>query len=879
MEKTVKKSKHRIVLAIIVIAILVILAWILLSRPKSQTVEVTSYTPGEISGEYKAAKVDATDDKLVKAAADSKTILWFDQSTGGIVIEDVATGEKVYSVPEGAWDDLKASDDIKKQTGSALLLTYYNINSQKATLFDSYTNAVKLNQISYAPLSEGNGISVRMVLGREDSALLIPEQVSATRFEELLAQIESAIDARSANKVKSLYLKYTFEKATDEQKAKYPVLKDTDIYVLKSSATEKNKKDLEAYFKESGYTYEQLEKDYAELEYESKTESFPCFKVTLDYRLVDGVVKVDLPVGSIEYDRDSFILTSIDLFPFMGAGLTGEEGYMFLPDGSGSIIPFNNDGSASTMLTTGRTYGPDAAESISDRGSLQNEFRYPVFGVKSGEHALFGIVTEGDAISQISCQVGNISHSYNTAYPEFIISQNSTYEVIAFEQAPWIQYDKNGYKGNISIEYHLLTGDQADFAGMASVYGEYIAKNRPNTDVEVKESLPMMVDTIGTVGNLTRVLGVPGYRNVEVTSYKEAADMLQELKDSGVDQVGLRYLSWCNGGYYSYIASDIDMERKVGSKSDLKALQAKAEELGSDLFMDLNLMTADSVKSFSPEFIASSDGIRTLFQKQAFYPVMRPSIQKMVSWYYCTNPKKLLSYYKGVNKDYQKLGIPNISVGTVGEVLNSNYKRSDYTNRQESESIVKELMNQIDSQYEKVMVDSGNAYTFATADYILNLPTSDSKFNVEQTSVPFIQMALHGNIVYAGEPLNYSDDLDAAVLKSIEYGCVPYFKVCDAESDVLKKSEINDEKLYNVSYDQWKERMTEAYEKINSALAGVQDAKMVSHEQLQDNLYVTGYSNGTQIYVNYSDTDVNYSGVKVPAKDCTVIVKKGASGR
>ncbi len=879
METTAKKSKHRIVLAIVIVAILVILAWILLSRPKSQTVEVASYTPGEISGEYKTAQVDAVDNKLVKAAEDAKTILWFDQSTGGLVIEDVATGEKVYSVPEGAREDLKASEDIKKQTGSALLLTYYNINTQKSLLFDSYTNAVKLNQVSYAPLADGTGVSVRMVLGREDSALLIPEQISAARFEELLAQVESGVDKRSANKVKSLYLKYTYAKASDEQKAKYPALDETDIYVLKSSANEKNKKDLESYFQQIGYTYEQMALDYAELEYESKTESFPCFKVTMDYRLVDGVVKVNLPVGNIEYDSETFILANINLFPFMGAGLTGEEGYMLLPDGSGSIVPFNNDGSMSTLLTSGRTYGPDAAESISDRGSLQNEFRYPVFGIKSGEHALFGIVTEGDAISQISCQVGNISHSYNTAYPEFIISQNSTYDVIAFEQAPWVQYDKNGYKGNISIEYHLLTGEQANYAGMASVYGDYIAKSRVNTDVELKESLPMMVDTLGTVGNLTRVLGIPDYRNVEVTSYKEAADMLQELKDSGVDQVGLRYLAWCNGGYYAYPAVDIDLEKKAGSKSDLKALQAKAEELGSELFMDVNLMTADSLKSFEPKFMTSSDGIRTLFQKQAFYPYMRPSIQKMVNWFYCINPKKMLSYYEDISKDYEKFGIPNISVGTAGEVLNSNYKRSDYTNRQESESIIKELMNRIDSEYENVMVDSGNAYTFATADYILNLPTSDSKFNVEQTSVPFIQMALHGSVVYAGAPLNYEQDLDAAVLKSIEYGCVPYFKVCDADPTTLKKSEINDEKLYNVSFDQWKERMTEAYEKINSALAGVQDAKMISHEQLQENLFVTGYSDGTQIYVNYSDTDISYAGVKIPAKDCTVIVEKGASGQ
>ncbi|MCR5753631.1 MAG: hypothetical protein K6G30_02295 [Acetatifactor sp.] len=871
---TVAKKRKHIVVAIVIIALLLIFAWILLQRPHAKTVAIEGYTPLETAGDYKPVQIG---EGLLKIAEDEKTILWLDQDTGGIAIEDVASGERVYSVPQDAFEDPKAADDIKKQVGSALLMTYYNIRAQKTIIFDSYTNAVNMNQISYALLKDGTGASIKMVLGREDSALLIPEQISATRFEELKKQVEETTSTRAAKKMASLYLRYTYKDASDEQKSKYPALKDMDIYVLKSSANNKNKEDLEEYFGAAGYTYEQMELDYAELGYVSKTESFPCFKVYMDYRLEDGVVKVDLPAGNIEYDRDSFILTNVSLFPFMAAGKTGEEGYMVLPDGSGSIVPFNNEGTANSVLTTGKTYGPDAADSTIDRGSTYHEFRYPVFGVKTGEHAIFGIVTRGDAVSQINCQVGNISHSYNTAYADFTISQNAQYGSVSFEQAPWIQYDRNGYQGMISLEYYLLSGEDADYAGMAQIYGEYLTKNHVPVEKEENSEVPLMLDTIGTAGNYTRVLGIPGYRNVAVTTYEEATDILHELQNEGINRVGLRYLAWCNGGYYTYPTTKLEPEKKAGSTSDIKKLQKTVDELGGELFMDLNFLTADRRRSFDPTYVVAEDGIRSLFQKQAYYPFFYTPLQMVEGWDWCINPKRVLSYFSDVTKKYQKLGVHNISVGTVGEVLNSNYKKSDYTNRQESEEIVKELLRQAEEQYSSILVDSGNAYALEYANYVLNLPTDNSNYLVESKSVPFIQMALHGEVVYAGNPLNLSENYEKDVLKSIEYGCAPYFKLCATDGALLKNTYIFDKPLYNVEYSEWKDKMIAAYQKINSALSGVTNARMVDHEELEENVFVTKYDNGTQIYVNYTNQDVSCEGVKISAMDYAV-VERGAGG-
>lgn len=869
----VKLSKLQIFLVVVALAALIFVIWVAASRPGSRTVEEKEYHAKEIKGSYQETKNDGDP---VKVADDGEKVLYYDQTCGGVIYEDKKTGEKVYSVPVNSQEDPKATGgDTKKEIGSAILLTYYDIKTQKTVVFDSLTNAVALNQVYYAPLKDRSGVAVKMILGREDAARLIPEQISEGRFEKVLEEIEEASGASNAKKVKALYLHYTKDKATADQMQKFPALQKTNIYVLKSSVTKKNKEDLEKYFSECGYTYEQMEKDYEELEYVSEAEQFPCFKVYMECYLEDGALKVNLPAGDIEYDRNAFILTQVRVFPFMGAGKTGEDGYVFIPDGSGALVPFNNDGRITSVFTANRTYGPDATEPKVDRGSSFYEYRNPVFGIKAGNHALFGIVTDGDATTQICNQVGNIIHSYNTAYAMFTVSQSAQYESYTAEQAPWVQYDRKGYTKTISLSYWLLTGADADYVGMAKTYRNYILSGRKDKK-EASSCFPIIIETLGTVGNNTRVLGIPGYRNVEVTSFDEASDMLNELTQMGVSGIKLRYLAWCNNGYYTDVPTKLEIEDKVGSKGDLKKLIKAADKVDAELFMDINVLTSYfAVKNgFDPAFIKSKDGIRDLFQRQAYYPFSNPTTGEFKSWLFCMNPKKVMSYFDRMTGKYDKLGLSSLSIGTMGTVLNSNYKRSDYTNRQESLRISEEIMNKASEKYNSIMIEGGNAYTLSDADYIVSLPMSGSGYMIETESVPFIQIALHGIVNYAGEPLNNSVDYEKDILKYIEYGCIPYFSVCDADGSILKKSFIVEKELFDVDYDKWKEQIVSTYKKMSNVLEPVRDAYIIDHKELSDGVYATAYDNGYTVYVNYNDESAAIMDNVIPAKDC-IIVKGG----
>ncbi|MDF2542084.1 MAG: hypothetical protein K0S47_1802 [Herbinix sp.] len=857
--KTVTRKK-KIIFFIIIIAAILICAfaiWKISVRPKLQSVSRPIYSQSDTVGEYENSVVG---EGLELAVENDLLKLYFDNETGGVAVEDKGTGEIFTSSPQSALEDAKASDVVKNQLRSPLLLTYYNKDSKTTTVFDSYTNAILLNQVTWAKLD--NGIRVNMVMGRPETTRLLPEQISAASFDALLARVEEANSSLAAKKVKAFYLFYTLETADEEQKAKYPILETTDIYTLKTSVNDRDKKTLEGYFQKAGYTYEEMEQEYANLNYVSTAESFPCFKLSIDYILNENSLDVSLNTGAIEYDQSKFFLTYISMLPYFGAGMTGEEGYIFLPDGSGTLIGFNNDGSKTTFLTRGKMYGNDGAEETLDRGSTKYEFRYPVFGVKTAEQAIFGIVTDGDAVSGINAEIGNLSHSYNTSYADFMIRSKSQYVADnAFEQDPWVVYDEKGYDGMISLKYSFLTGENADYVGMAQAYRSYLLNEGKISLVAAEENLPFMLETIGTVKKPIRKLGIPVVDNVAITTFDDSYKMLEYFKEQGISDLNLRYKAWYNGGFYHNVSAHMDVEKVIGGKKGLKDLAEKGTSLGAHIFPDVDFLIHDNNTGLD-EYSPTRDGVRTLFQKNGFYPKFITPLLRMTSWYFCVNPEAVLSYYDSFTKDYSNIGLSNISLGSAGEVLNSNYDEDNYVNRQDSKNISAEMLRKADESYEEIIVDGGNAYTFGYADYILNMPTSDSSYLIADQSVPFIQIALHGYIQYADSAINLSSEINKAILNNIEYGCIPYFLLSYNEGSIIKESYVYDD-LYSVDYDNWKDRAVEIYQEVNKALSGVQNVPIKDHSKLMEDVYVTTYENGTEIYVNYSDETVETQGVTI----------------
>lgn len=83
-------------------------------------------------------------------------------------------------------------------------------------------------------------------------------------------------------------------------------------------------------------------------------------------------------------------ITNIDLFPSFGAGKVGEDGYLFLPSGSGALVDYADSESSSASYRQ-MVYGENPAVGLLLKTKPeQGAIRLPVFGAKNGDACIPG---------------------------------------------------------------------------------------------------------------------------------------------------------------------------------------------------------------------------------------------------------------------------------------------------------------------------------------------------------------------------------------------------------------------------------------------------------------------------------------------------------
>ena len=104
----------------------------------------------------------------------------------------------------------------------------------------------------------------------------------------------------------------------------------------------------------------------------------------------------------------------------MGAGHKSENGYMVVPNGSGSIINFNNGKLTSTAYSQ---YIYDIDPMMANYNTTENldAARLPFFGICRDNRSLLVEVEEGATSSMITADIAGKFNDYNFAYPIFIL--------------------------------------------------------------------------------------------------------------------------------------------------------------------------------------------------------------------------------------------------------------------------------------------------------------------------------------------------------------------------------------------------------------------------------------------------------------------------
>ena len=818
--------------------------------------------------------------------------MYIDAYSGELAVKNTVSGEILFTNPYDVGSSTASVRDngVKEELLSQLVVNYTEITTEKSNSYHSYTWAAERNQIVVKNIK--GGLRVEYTIGREETKSLVPRQISVKSAEKkIFSVIKESLtndtdgftyeDQWNYDRIKNFFLEQNADTAlTPDLKETilktYPVTEKFPIYILDTGLSEAQIKQVEGYIKLycPDYTFEDLAEDHAEAEYEGTTETYPLFKMALEYTLDEHGLVVRLPANGIRFDESLYRLDSIEILPYMGAGRNPNPGYTFFPDGSGALFDFEELAAIGTRQSiTGKMYGQDYAyHEIS--GTYEEILRYPVFGIAetqtitnetldpfTGEvietqsytkdRGFVAIIEEGDSLMQLtSYHAGNTSE-YNTVkmavFPRPTDSYNIADAISVGENKPWTVVSDRKYTGSYQVRYLMLTDEKAaekagmekyyecSYVGMAKAYREYLEGKGILTRLtaeDVSENIPIYIETFGALWGTKKILSVPVDVMTPLTSFQDITKMYDELQAEGVKNINFIMTGYTKGGLESErIPYNLKWEKAVEKEMDFEELIAYATEKDFGVFPDFNFVFSSVNTSFDGLSL-NKHAVKTIDNRYTSKREYSATKQTYVGFFeLAISPAYFSHFYEKFIPKYQAYNPIGISVSTLGSYLNSDFDEDEPYNRADNQQFTVEAFEYIRKSFEnaEVMTSGGNAYSWKYVDHITDVALDSSRFSVSSAAVPFLGIVLHGYVEFAGDAINMEGNLDYAFLKALENGAGLNFILSYRNTEGLKEYQITS-KYYSIRYDIWFDDVVSMYNELNAVLKDVQTSTIVGHD-------------------------------------------------
>lgn len=787
-----------------------------------------------------------------------------DPTNTHFTVEVKSSGKVWYSNPQDASSDTLALTSEKGKLQSTMEITWSTQNGVDAK-YNNYDYSIEKG-VYDIEMGE-DYVKVYYSIGDTEKEYIIPPVVTDENFQKWLG----LMDQTSATLVKEYYKKYDINnlgKSDDKEQllVNYPIVAEEVIWVLRDTIKDNLKSKFEGIFEEIGYTMEDYQAD-KELNFAESSFDKPIYNVSVIYRLDGDDLLVEVPLQEIEY-KSQYPISNLSLLPFFGTGGTDDEGFLMVPEGGGALINFNN-GKSSQNDYYANMYGWDMA--LNREAVVHNTRNYfNVYGISQEDDSFICILEDGAAYASIRADISGRMNSYNYAYAVYSIALREKYDVGEIANSSIYVYIPELPDGSLVQRYSFV--DSGSYSDMAKDYQAYLTDKYEgymamNDDTEA----PVAVEIVGAVDKVKQILGVPVSRPLKLTTFKEAANMITELKSDGLNNMSVKLTGWTNGGIQQKMLSNVKPVSSLGSKKDLQNTVDTAKGLGVDIYLDgVTQYAYDS--SLLDGFFVFTDAARFISKEKAElfeYNPISYGKREMLDSYYLLHPDIAEEMTANLAAAAAKYGT-GISFRETGKDLSADYYESDIRHRQEVLNQQAGQIRDLVDQGQKLMINMGNDYVAPYCDMITNMELQGSEYTIIDTYVPFYQMALHGYVNYTGEALNLTGETEDELLRSAEYGAGLSFTLMNETAFVLQKTLYTE--YYGSDYAAWHDRLVDTYTRYNAELGHTFNQKMTGHEQINAELSCTMYEDGTRVYVNYGYLDQTAEdGTVVPARDYKVV--------
>lgn len=802
------------------------------------------------------AENDVTAVSRRQMADNGALLLEVNEDTGDVFVTEKATGY--------VWDTLGAIQ--QEGAGKALSFSYTDSSGARMEM-NSLTDSVSKGQYRITPLDEG--FSIEYSFGEVSGEIIYPEYIEASRYEQFAARMEPMQKAI----VTAQYIHLNAQLYSEEIYAgfleTYPKAAGRDVYALRTKElTADAQQALSQAFSGAGYTKEELQKDNQAFGTGTQAGSAESlqYHITMNVTLDGGDLVVTVPEGGVHASIASSPVETLQVLQYFASPKPGDEGYFFIPDGSGSIMEFYN-GSLLALQTLnvplyGLNYALTQTEQIYDTPTAV----FPVFGVKNGSHGYLAVIEEGDAVAGINVRTGTDTLSAGI-WPEFRLAdtqqvyEKSLQNNSGQASSGYTMQQPTPYQGEIRVRYHFLGSGEADYSGMARYYqSRLFAGETP----EVSGDYPLYTELVAGVDYAVTRMGFTTRETASLTTFRQAGDIALELQGMGVQRQNVILSGFFKSGWKGGYFDKLEISKKSGGRQDFQQLGERLAQnhIGFYPELDPQYVYASAAGSVKKERVARTL-VQQLAQKYRYqYSTYQIDREREAAYAY-TPAAAALNLQKGFAR-MQELQQGGLSLRYLAKDLTADYKKGSVTDRQAALHMLTDACSEGVENGFSLLSRGGNAPFLKSLRHVLELPLYSSGSNLCSESVPFTAMVLSGYRDYAYRPVNLSGMEKAQLLKLMESNAGMYCLLSGTQDENLKDSDYHD--WYHIYYGDQKESLAEAYQTLSGAMDGLYGQRIVRHERLARNVYKTTYENGRTMTVNYNLYPVTADGAEIAAE-------------
>lgn len=551
-------------------------------------------------------------------------------------------------------------------------------------------------------------------------------------------------------------------------------------------------------------------------------------------------------------------LVDVYAYPFLGATKEASiPGYMVIPDGSGALIDLQQTQRLMTTPYVGHIYGTDIgldnsdstdAESI-DVGNPIKQVIMPAYGIVHGinQHGLLTEVTKGAEYGDITAYKAGLITPFNWITTAFNYRRSYQQLTSRSDTSGVTMYQKKANKFTIQSRYTFLSGDQANYVGMAKSLQRDLIQGKVLARTAATHQL-MNLNYLGADGEQ----GLFGNKVTTVTTLANMRTDVTKIAKNNITNVLTTVTGFNKGGAAERFATQFPLNNTVGGTGDYvqtaKALIRVKDQLGVDLQYGQvaeknNRSNIELAQSATGQLI-TQDGLRYL-QPNSFVTAIASDLSQL--------------------KD---MGIKTVTVENMGHLLYSTYNEGEEFNRQTAIDQIRRGVRKLTKNNVTVQMQAPNSYLWSYIQGMTDIPMTSSGFTYTTEDVPFLQIVLSGHLPYYESARNQSSNQQNDLLRMIDYGSLPKFTLTQKSTYLLKDTSSRD--LFSTRFKDWQKTIDKNYRAVVKLQKATNQTGIKTRTVLPNGLVRVTYENGAVVRVNYGAKAANDGTHEVGARNFTI---------